>query len=205
MGKYIGPKFKIIRRLGTLIGFLPRYKKTKLWTAGEHGKKQYFFTPRPSLTSDYKEKFLEKQKLRFNYGITEKQLFFYYKYAKKLKGSTEFNLFRLLEARLDSIVFRLGFAPTILAARQYINHKHICVNYQKVNIPSFLCKKNDIITIASKSSIKNLIYKNLNTIKIQADLLTEKYKTTNYIKKKISRKELKLNVNFLKIIEFYSR
>ena len=100
---------------------------------------------------------LEKQKLRFNYGVTEKQLVAYYNEAKRRNGSTGSLLLEILEARLDCVVYRLGFASTIPAARQIINHGHVLVNNRLVDIASFVCKKGDLISIRDKATSRNLL------------------------------------------------
>ena len=100
--------------------------------------------------SQYSIRLREKQKLRYNYGISEKQLINYVKKSRKSKGSSGEILLQLLEMRLDNIVFRLGMAPTVLAARQMVNHGHICVNNQLVDIPSYQCKPQDVISKRTK-------------------------------------------------------
>ena len=97
--------------------------------------------------SEYAIRLQEKQKLRFNYGISEIQLLRYVYLARKVKGSTGQVLLQLLEMRLDNTIFRLGMASTIPAARQLVNHGHICINGSRVSIPSFQCKPGDIITV----------------------------------------------------------
>ena len=106
---------------------------------------------RSSLSDDYRERLFEKQKLRFNYGVTEKQLIAYYKEAKRMPGATGTLLLQLLEARLDSVIYRANFVPTMFAARQFISHKHIEVNGKIVNIASYQLKIGDVVTIKEKS------------------------------------------------------
>jgi len=105
--------------------------------------------------SQYGIRLQEKQKLRFNYGITERQLIRYVRQARSAKNSTGEVLLQLLEMRLDNIVFRLGLAPTIPAARQLINHGHFLVNNKKVDIPSYQCKQNDKITVSNRKQSPN--------------------------------------------------
>ena len=215
MVKYIGPKLKIKRRLGNLFGLFNK-KSSRLLSPGEHGKKNYRFLKRSFLSSNYKKKFIEKQKIRYSYGITEKQLYYYYKNSKKKKGSTEFSLLQTLESRLDCLIFRFGFAYTMAAARQYVNHGHILVNDKIINIPSFLCLKNDIISIKYNSKIKILIENNLknkenkffkiNSMEIlPVYLYLDEKNLCGKILKNISPKNIKLDINPLKIIEYYSR
>ena len=154
MSRYIGPKLKISRRLGDLPG-LTRKKSKKTSQSGEHGDK----IRKPS---EYSLRLEEKQKLRFNYGLGEKQLVNYVKIAKKVQGSTGIVLLQILEMRLDNTIFRLGLAPTIPASRQLINHQHILVNNQIVSICSYQCKPGDIITVKNKESSIALIKQSLH-------------------------------------------
>ena len=109
-------------------GLTRKNVKNRTKTPGQHGQVVFAKSKRSSLSDDYKDRLLEKQKLRFNYGVTEKQLVAYYKEAKRRSGSTGSLLLEILEARLDCVIYRLGFAPTIPAARQIINHGHVNVN-----------------------------------------------------------------------------
>lgn len=185
MIKYTGPRIKIIRRLGLLPGLTNKTsKKTK--TPGEHGKLLYNKTKRASLSDDYKQRLLEKQKVRFNYGINEKQLLSYYKKAKNKKGSiTGTLLFQLLESRLDCLVYRFGFAPTILAARQLINHRHILVNEKIITIPSFICRLNDFITIKNSDKSKRLVSKVLENIEQKRRSILRR--STTILKRKLEQ------------------
>jgi small subunit ribosomal protein S4 len=174
MARYIGPKLRIIRRIGKLRGFTRKkpfrrvYRgrgplKGKVIPPGQHGLVKLFKTrPYDSCESDYLIRLKVKQRLRYNYGLTERQLVNYVKKAKKFKESTGIVLLQLLEMRLDNIVFRLNMAPTIIAARQLISHGHIRVNNKKVNIPSYMCKPKDVISVAMKEKSLRLVHKNLN-------------------------------------------
>lgn len=173
MSRYIGPRLRILRRLGKLRG-LTRKKpfrrvvrtrgrlEGKVIPPGQHGLTKLFKTrPFDSSESNYLIRLKVKQRLRYNYGITEKQLIRYVKKAKRSKESTGQVLLQMLEMRLDNIVFRLNMAPTIVAARQLINHGHIRVNNKKVDIPSYMCKPKDVISVAMKPSSLRLVNKNL--------------------------------------------
>lgn len=179
MSKYIGPKLRITRRLGQLrgltrkntnrrtIGFFNFKKKQlirKVIPPGQHGRTK--LTKKNGRFSTSKSAYLirlkVKQRLRFNYGLTERQLILYVKKAKKIKESTGQVLLQLLEMRLDNIVFRLNMAPTIMSARQLINHGHIYVNNKKVNIPSYMCQPKDVISVAMKQKSLKLVNKNLS-------------------------------------------
>nr|QIZ74051.1 ribosomal protein S4 [Stigeoclonium sp. FACHB-2430] len=163
MSRYLGPRLRITRRLGHLSGLTrkkPAFKPLnpvnpfgprKIIPPGEHGRNKSFKKkPYESCEYDYLIRLKLKQRLRFHYGLTERQLVKYVQQAKKIKGSTGRVLLRLLEMRLDNIVFRLHMAPTIKAARQLISHGHILINKKKVTIPSYQCEPKDIITVAPK-------------------------------------------------------
>jgi small subunit ribosomal protein S4 len=168
MARYIGPKLRIIRRIGKLRGFtrkkpFRRVFRGKVIPPGQHGLVKLFKTrPYDSCESDYLIRLKVKQRLRFNYGLTERQLVNYVRKAKKIKEATGLVLLQLLEMRLDNIVFRLNMAPTIGAARQLISHGHIRVNRKKVNIPSYMCKPKDVISVAKKEKSLLLVNKNLS-------------------------------------------
>jgi small subunit ribosomal protein S4 len=228
MGKYIGPRLKIIRRLGILPGLTLKKLAFQSKTPGEHGKVIFKKFKRLSLADDFRIRLFEKQKLRFNYCISEKQLLNYYYKVKAKKGSTGILLLQLLELRLDCVVYRLGFAPTIFAARQIINHGHILVNDQIVNIPSFICNINDTIKAREKVNSKNLLTNNfkkylerkelsliklkLNNIKelnfpifLPSHLIFNLENLTGKVISQVKRHEVLAKINELKVIEYYSR
>nr|YP_009105983.1 ribosomal protein S4 [Gloeotilopsis sterilis]AIT94803.1 ribosomal protein S4 [Gloeotilopsis sterilis] len=200
MSRYRGPRLRIIRRLGELPGFTKK-NLNRTNPPGQHGMN----TKKPS---QYGIRLQEKQKLRYNYGITERQLINYLRQARKIKGSTGEILLQLLEMRLDNIVFRLSLAPTIAAARQLISHGHIKVNNKKVNIPSYQCKPNDIISISEKKHSQELITKFLeitNQVSIPPHLSFNKENLIGKVHSLINREFVGLNLNELLVIEFYSR
>nr|APD80669.1 ribosomal protein S4 [Polytoma uvella] len=189
MVKYLGPRLRIIRRLGQLRGLtrkkpFKRVFRGKIVPPGQHGIAKVFKTKRrsDSLLSDYRIRLKIKQRLRFNYGLTELQLINYVRLVRKkrldvlnnevdstkktrtLKAlvSTKSMLIQLIEMRLDNIVFRLNMAPTIPAARQLVNHGHILVNNQKVDYPSYVCKQEDVISVKVKEKSLSLVNKNIN-------------------------------------------
>lgn len=138
MARYRGGRLKVIRRLGTPLPGLTR-KVPRREAAPQRG--------RPRKISDFGRQLIEKQKLRYHYGVSESQMRRYFRAAEARKGVTGEILLSLLERRLDNSVFRLGFAPTIPAARQLVSHGHVLVNDQRVTIPSFLIKPDDLIAI----------------------------------------------------------
>ena len=204
MSRYRGPKLRITRRLGTLPALTQKQSKKK-FKPGQHGKTNSEMNKK---TTEYGIRLEEKQKLKFNYGLTENQLFRYIKEARRRKGVTGLILLQLLEMRLDSICFNLGFAPTIANARQLVTHRHIEVNGQIVNIPSFQCRINDRITIKPKTSSRNLIENNLKRFD-----LFERPQFLEFDSKKLQgkiisycdRNDLLLELNELLVIEYYSR
>ncbi len=228
MVRYTGPRLKIIRRLGLLPGLSQKAIKSRGKSPGQHGRPLKRKSRRSSLKDDYKERLIEKQKLRFNYGLTEKQLQSYYKAAKKRKGSTGSILLKLLESRLDCLVFRLGFAPTIPFARQLVNHGHITVNKNTVSIPSFACYRHDIISVKNNERSKKLVKQNLEKEEEKRKLIEKRMKRVNLkkalfknllpkhlildtanlkgdFKRRIKRKDILIRVKDLKVVEYYSR
>jgi small subunit ribosomal protein S4 len=228
MSRYIGPRLRIIRRLGLLPGLTRKGTKNRIKTPGQHGKLIFTKSKRSSLSDDYRERLLEKQKLRFNYGITEKQLVAYYHEAKRLKGSTGTLLLELLESRLDCILYRLGFASTIPSARQLVNHGHILINNKSVTIPSFLCRPNDVISIKEKATSTKLISENFEAQQQRRKLIQRRMKRINLTKSRfhsllpkhleisteplvgkvvsaVKRKDVLVKINELKVVEYYSR
>lgn len=200
MSRYKGPRLRITRRLGELPG-LTRKKSKKSAPAGEHGQQ----LKKPS---EYALRLEEKQKLRYNYGISEKQLLNNVKIAKKVQGSTGIILLQILEMRLDNTIFRLGFAPTIPAARQLVNHKHILVNNRIVSIASYQCKTGDSITIRNKKSSTEIV-KNYMKYPGLANLPNHLERNNNNLEAKVNgiveRDWVSLQLNELLVVEYYSR
>lgn len=148
MSRYTGPRVKKMRALGT---DLPGLSRKTMWDRayppGEHGPKN----ARRRKESDFKKQLLEKQKLRFNYGLTERQFRKLFVEARQNKAPTPDKFLEFLERRLDNTVFRAGFAATIPAARQLVRHRHILVNGKRVDIPSFRVQVGDEITLKTAS------------------------------------------------------
>ena len=204
MSRYRGPKLRITRRLGTLPGLTQKQSKKKS-KPGQHGKSNSEMNKK---TTEYGLRLEEKQKLKFNYGLTENQLFRYIKEARRRNGVTGLILLQLLEMRLDNICFSLGFASTIANARQLVNHGHITVNDKIVSIASFQCRINDKIGIKPKPTSKNVIEQNLKSMKflerpnhLQFDTEKLEGKIINYC----DRNDLVLELDELLVIEYYSR
>ena len=200
MSRYRGPRLRISRKLGELPGLTKKTSK-KMVAPGEHGQK----SKKPS---EYAVRLEEKQKLRFNYGISERQLLKYVKMAKKAQGPTGSVLLQILEMRLDNIIFRLGLAPTIPAARQLVNHGHISINQKNINICSYQCKPGDIIEINKSNASKHLITKYLSSpglTNIPNHLEFDQKAIIAKINGIIEREWVALQVNELLIVEYYSR
>jgi len=202
MSRYRGPKLKISRRLGLLPGLTTK-KSKKLNRPGKEGTSE----DKQKLT-EYGIRLEEKQKLKFNYGLTESQLFRYVKEARRRKGVTGLILLQLLEMRLDTLCFTLGFAKSIAQARQLVNHGHITVNKKVINIPSFQCRLNDIISIKEKSTSKNLIIDNIKNTQrneIPDNLKFDDEKLEATVLDYCDRNDVQLQLNELLVIEYYSR
>jgi small subunit ribosomal protein S4 len=203
MSRYRGPKLKISRRLGVLPG-LTNKKSKKLNGPGKSGISE----DKNKKLTEYGIRLEEKQKLKFNYGLTESQLFRYVKEARRRKGVTGLILLQLLEMRLDTLCFTLGFAKSIAQARQLVNHGHITVNKKVINIPSFQCRFQDIISVKEKSTSKNLI---INTMKnnqrsdIPYNLKFDASKLEATVLDYCDRNDIQLQLNELLVIEYYSR
>lgn len=201
MSRYRGPRLRIVRRLGKLPGLTRKISK-KSAGPGQHGALY------GKKLSEFSIRLREKQKLRFHYGITERQLLNYVKKARKKKGSSGKLLLTLLEMRLDNIVFRLGFAPTILAAKQMVSHGHILLNERIVNVPSCACLPKDVLKVKISSSSQNLVNKNLamfENLLIPQHLSLNKDILEAKILSLVNRKSISLIVNELLVVEYYSR
>jgi len=156
MAKYIGPKTRISRKFGEPIYGPDKYFEKKKYPPGQHGANK-----RKRKSSEYGIQLQEKQKAKYTYGILEKQFSNLFVKSSRSKGVTGEVLLQLLESRLDNVVYRLGIAPTRSAARQLISHKHIVVNQNVQNIPSYSVKVGDIIGIREKSKSLEVIQNSL--------------------------------------------
>ena len=158
---------KLVRKFGVNIFGNPKYDKLlnrKPYAPGQHGQ-----TRRRRL-SNYGVQLQEKQKIKFMYGLLEKQFKNYFTKAEKMSGETGTNLLQMLESRLDNIVYRISFAPTRPAARQLVNHGHFLVNDKRVNIPSYILESGDKIQVREKSKKMDLILDSMKRIKGDIDL-----------------------------------
>ena len=205
MARYLGPTCKLARREGTDLflksGVRALDSKCKVETApGVHGVRR-------GRLSDYGVQLREKQKVRRTYGVLEKQFRAYYKEAARRKGATGENLLKLLETRLDNVVYRMGFGSTRAESRQLVSHKSILVNGSTVNIPSYQVKVDDVISVREKA-------KNQLRIKSALDLAAQRdvewvevsaAKLEGTFKRVPDREDLPADINENLIVELYSK
>lgn len=202
MSRYTGPTTKINRRFGMALFPANKAMTRKPYIPGQHGPRL-----RRRVT-DYSMGLCEKQKLRYMYGLSEKQFRLTFERAKRQRGVTGEIFMQLLEVRLDNIVYLLGFAPTRKAARQFVTHGHIQVNGKKVDIPSFSCKPGDVVEVRDRSSSRQLAQKSLDESQLRAapawiERVDEAYRGT--ISRLPIRDEMDKSINDQLIVEFYSR
>lgn len=203
MARYRGPRLKKCRRVGAVLpGLTTAATLDRPYPPGEHG------TRRRSKPSDYKVRLVEKQKARWHYGILEKQFQRYVKRASRMKGAAGLNLLHLLESRLDNLVWRLGLARTIPAARQLIVHGHIQVNGSRVDRPSFHVTPGAEISVREKSRNKAFI---TEVLEMTAGLPRPSWlefdpaKCAGKLTDKPDRGDLPFELSEAAIVEFYSQ
>ena len=205
MAKSQTTKGKIVRKLGENIFGNPKYDRLlnrKPYAPGQHGQ------GRRSKLSNYGTQLREKQKIKFMYGLLEKQFRLNFVKADKMKGETGTNMLQLLESRLDNVAFRLGFAPSRPAARQLVSHKHFLVNNKVVNIPSYIVKEGDVIEVRDKSKKMDIILESMRRIKGDMDLSwleLDKAKLRGTFVSVPDRDEMQLTVNEQLVVELYSK
>jgi small subunit ribosomal protein S4 len=200
MSRYRGPRLRAIRRLGELPG-LTRKSARRAYPPGQHGQNR-------KKRSEYAIRLEEKQKLRFNYGVTEKQLLRYVRKARRATGSTGQTLLQILEMRLDNTVFRLGMAPTIPGARQLVNHGHVTVNGRVVDIASYQCRSGEVIGVRDNDRSRRLVEANLENpglANLPNHLEFDKNNLTGKVNGTIEREWVALKINELLVVEYYSR
>ena len=202
MARYTGPRVRISRRFGIPIFGPTKYLERRNYGPGVHGPKSR------RKTTEYGEGLNENQKLRYYYGLMEKQFRGVYEKAKNRRGVTGETMLQILETRLDNVVFHLGFGNTRAAARQLVNHGHVQVNGRKAAIASFALKVNDVITVKNHNVSRQLATKNLEVSASRAvpDLLSldkEAFKGT--VMRIPTRDEIQPIANEQAVVEFYSR
>ena len=202
MGRYIGPKSKIARKFGEAIFGTDKSLEKKNYPPGQHG-----LARKRKKVSEYGTQLLEKQKAKAIYGVQEKQFYRTYEAAARLGGITGENLLKLLECRLDNVVYRLGIAPTRAAARQLVSHCHICVNGNVVNIPSYSLKVGDIVSVREKSKSLEVIVGSLagGSKSRYAWLEWDNASMSGKFLQKPEREEIPENIKEQLIVELYSK
>jgi small subunit ribosomal protein S4 len=197
---YTGPKVKLSRKLG--IRMTPKAGKVmekKYYPAGQHGRR------RKNRTSDYARQLLEKQRLRLQYNISEKQMGNYYVKATKLVGNTGDLLVQLLESRLDAVVNRAGFVRTSYAARQAVQHGHFLVNGRKVDIPSYHVKAGDVISLKEKSRKLDAFQEAIRNSGAPAYVEVSKSDFSAKYAYVPTREEIPVQCELSLVVEYYSR
>jgi len=158
MARYTGPKTKIARKFGSPIYGVDKAYEKKNYPPGQHG-----LAKKRKKVSEYGIQLNEKQKLKYTYGLLERQFRNVFEKASTMKGRKGDNLLKLLESRLDNVVFRLGIAPSRAAARQLVGHRHIVLNGEVCNIPSVILKEGDVVGVREKSKSLEVIQDNCGT------------------------------------------
>lgn len=205
MAKITTPKGKLVRKFGENIFGNPKYDRLlnrKPYKPGQHGQS------RRSKLSNYGVQLQEKQKIKFMYGLLEKQFRLTFEKAEKMKGETGTNMLQLLESRLDNVVYRLGFAPSRPSGRQMVSHKHFLVNNKVVNIPSYIVNPGDVIEVRKKSKKMDIILDAMRRIKGDMDLPwlgLDKAKMRGTFVAVPDRDEMQLTVNEQLVVELYSK
>ena len=201
MARYTGPKTKIARKFGEPIYGSDKYYEKRNFPPGQHGAAK-----KRKKVSEYGLQLNEKQKAKYTYGILERQFRNLFDKASKKKGITGVILLKLIESRLDNVVYRLGIAPTRDAARQLVSHRHITVNGRVLNIPSAILKPGDIVAVREKSKslevITNAVEGHSNTFSwLEWDSATLTGKFMNYP----NREDIPETINEQLIVELYSK
>ena len=202
MARYTGPRTRISRRFGIPLFGPDKYLERRNYGPGVHGPKSR------RKHTDYGLGLIEKQKLRYFYGLMERQFRGVYEKALKRRGVTGEQMLQILETRLDNVVYHLGFAITRAAARQMVSHGHVKVNARKVNVPSYCLKVNDVIEVRETNVSRQLATKNLelSTSKVVPDWLSLSKDAFKGVVMRIpTRDEIQPIANEQAIVEFYSR
>ena len=200
MSRYTKSSYRVSRRLGFSTLETGEELAKKPYAPGAHGSKK------AKKLSNYGVQLQEKQKVRFMYGLNEKQFKKTFEDAGKMKGVHGENLFKLLESRLDNLVYRTGFATTRRGARQLVNHGHITVNGKKVDIPSYRCKTGDVIAIKESDKELAIVKSSLEALSKRVDFVTyDEAKMAATFVRYPERSELNGEINESLIVEFYNR
>ena len=199
MSRYTGPVFKVARRLNYSITETGKELKTRPFPPGQHGQRKAKLT-------DYALQLREKQKVRFNYGLTEKQLKNTFIKAKQIKGIMGENFLILLETRLDNLVYRIGFAESKKQARQLVTHRHILVDGKKLNIPSYQVEVGQTISLSAKAANFEIVKNSLeHTLIVPAYLEFDKQNKSAKLTRLPKREEFLADIKENLIVEFYNK
>ena len=202
MARYTGPRVRISRRFGVPIFGPSKYLERRNYGPGVHGPKR-----RPKHT-DYGLGLIEKQKLRYYYGLLERQFRGVYEKALRRRGVTGEQMLQILETRLDNVIYHLGFGNTRAQARQMVCHGHVKVNSRKVNIPSYALKVNDVIEVKDTNASKQMATRSLesSTSRVVPDWLSlDKNAMKGTVMRIPTRDEIHPIANEQAVVEFYSR
>ena len=202
MARYTGPRVRISRRFGIPIFGPTKYLERRNYGPGVHGPKSR------RKTTDYGLGLIEKQKLKYYYGLLERQFRGVYEKALRRRGVTGEQMLQILETRLDNVVFHLGLANTRAAARQMVSHGHVLVNSRKVNVPSFALKVNNVIEVKNNNVSRQLATKNMeiSTSRSVPDwLILNKEEFKGTVLRIPTREEIQPIANEQAVVEFYSR
>lgn len=203
MARYLGPTDRINRRYGVALFGPSKALERRPYPPGMHGARGA-----RRKHSDYSVALGEKQKLRLQYGLLEKQFRKYFKEAQRRMGITGDTLIQLLETRLDNVVYRLGMGNTRRAARQFVNHGHVLVNGKSVDIPSYVCKPGDVISVRSNSSSQQLAARMVDqtqAVPMMDWLDMDADKLTGTLTRLPEAEEINTMVNVQLVVELYSR
>ena len=200
MSRYTGSNYKQARRVGFSISETGKELARRPYGPGQHGNDH------KGKLSDYGNQLKEKQKVRFMYGVSERQFLKTFKEAEKMKGIHGTNFLRLLESRLDNLVYRLGFSNTRRGARQLVNHGHVTVNGKKVDIPSYRCVPGDVISLKEDDKNLKVVEESLAKVSKRVEFVTydENKKEGTYVRLP-ERNELNADINEALIVEYYNR
>ena len=200
MSRYTGPSYKKARRVGFSISETGKELARRPYGPGQHGNE------RKSKLSDYGTQLKEKQKVRFMYGVNERQFKKTFAEAANMQGIHGTNFLRLLESRLDNLVYRTGFATTRRGARQLVNHGHVTVNGKKVNIPSYRVKPGDVISLKDDDKNLKVVTESLSKVTKRVEFITydEGKMESTYVRLP-ERNELNADINEALIVEFYNK
>ena len=201
MARYTGPKTKIARKFGEAIFGDDKSFEKRNYPPGQHGNNR-----RRGKKSEYAIQLMEKQKAKYTYGILERQFSNMFKKATRAQGITGEVLLQLCESRLDNVVFRMGIAPTRSAARQFVSHRHITVNGELVNIPSYQLKAGDVVSVREKSKSLQAIQDSLANNSSVYEWITWNNETKQGTFVSVpGRIQIPENINEQFIVELYSK